>query len=85
MDESTPFVWQAEVKFRQGSHVRRFDNEDNARKWIRGRIKESKKTVNPSQGVALIHLGDRPELPYPQVPFFNAEELLKDESFWNPR
>lgn len=76
-------MWQAEVLCRQGSWCKRFDDEDDARRWIRGRIKVSKKTVNPVQDASLHLLDMRDSLPYPERPFFNADELLKDEGFWN--
>jgi hypothetical protein len=76
-------MYQAEVKYRQGWWVTQHDDEDAASEWINGRIRADMNAVNPVTAHRIIDLEQRMPLPYPEVPFFNAEELLKDEGFWN--
>lgn len=40
-------MWQAEVLYRQGWWVKRFEDEDSARAFINERIKADKKSTNP--------------------------------------
>ena len=70
-------MWQAEVKLRQGTWARRFDDEDDARAWIRARIRTEKDTVNPVRGKSLHNLDLREPLPPPvpaRIPFDKTKE-----------
>jgi hypothetical protein len=71
--------WQAETLQRQGWWVQRFDNENDARAWIRGKLKAHKKSTNPVTKVRLLYLDDGSIPIGPPV----APEKSFDES-WAP-
>lgn len=80
-------MWQAEVLQRQGSWVSRHEDEDEARKWIRDRIKADRKSVNPVKKnergrhiVALILLDEEP-LPPARPPEHSFDD---EKNGWKP-